>query len=688
MIKKILQFTTFVAVLCIMIPSAMPQRESTSYKVIRDTVGTGGGNAVSTNYTHQTNVGSIAGTGTSTNYSNVSGAVIQINSISGIVYDFDGITPLTSSSQVMVLVFRGDPCGSHDFVTESMLDGSGNYLLPRLVSGDYFLRLDTMGTNYIAEWYDGMDGAFRCEDALIIKINVSGTFINHDFVVDQGSRIAGSIQDDSPTPLENVQVNVFNTNGSFITQGVTDSTGNYITDSGLAPGIYLANTVNGLGYIDQAFTDMIIVPNVVITVDNIDVDLVLGGTISGTVVDMATTNPLRNIDIAVFNSSGTEVSRTTTDNSGFYLTSGLAAGNYYARTFNSQQYLEKLYNSPNPTGCSGNCNVLDGAEISVTVGSDQADINFALDPGGSISGRVTNVDITDLPIRNITVDIIDLSGATFTTGTTDFNGDYRSSSGLPAGTYFALVPATSNYHAGLYNNFDCSTSCDPVNDGTEISVTAGEEATGIDLKLAPVFQIVEISVCTDHGGTEICLPVTEGNFLSRLCGFCDFKITFNRDVKADSINSISAFSEILDLQGLADFDVNKLIDNITLTGNNELRIDFANIPSETVVNDSPVVKANIDILDLTPNSYQLSFTTNIQDISNTPLGGDRDLNFDLIVGEVNDVSPVDIGDMIAVRAHAGQPLNEETARYDINYDGDINGGDIGAVRKKLGDTVD
>ncbi len=85
---------------------------------------------------------------------------------------------------------------------------------------------------------------------------------------------------------------------------------------------------------------------------------------------------------------------------------------------------------------------------------------------------------------------------------------------------------------------------------------------------------------------------------------------------------------------------------------------------------------------------QLSFTTNIQDRSNTPLGGDRDLNFHLVVGEVNDVSPVDIGDMIAVRKHIERPLDKETAKYDINHDGVIHGGDIGAVRRKLGNKVD
>src|SRR5436190_22648074 len=77
-----------------------------------------------------------------------------------------------------------------------------------------------------------------------------------------------------------------------------------------------------------------------------------------------------------------------------YSSSGLPAGTYFARTFNSLGFVDQLYNGITCISCFP---VTTGTPISVTVGSTTGNINFALAVGGRISGTVTNATTATRP---------------------------------------------------------------------------------------------------------------------------------------------------------------------------------------------------------------------------------------------------------------------------------------------------
>ncbi len=140
----------------------------------------------------------------------------------------------------------------------------------------------------------------------------------------------------------------------------------------------------------------------------------------------------------------------TTDVNGHYTTDGgTATGNVFAFTSNSAGYQNEVY-----TNGAGNphclqCDVLTvGTPIPVTIGNTTANIDFILDPGGKVTGTVTNTSASPLP--NILVDVADSTGNVVDEVTTDALGNYISG-GLPTGSYFAFTRKSKPF--GLVDQF-------------------------------------------------------------------------------------------------------------------------------------------------------------------------------------------------------------------------------------------
>src|SRR5262249_50713888 len=115
-----------------------------------------------------------------------------------------------------------------------------------------------------------------------------------------------------------------------------------------------------------------------------------GGTVTGTVTNAVTGAPLNLVPMQLYDLSGRTLQNTATNASGVYtFSSGVPSGSYLARTVggSGQGLIDELYNDiPCPPV---NCNVLAGTPISVTTGLATT-ANFALSPGGSFSGVITN----------------------------------------------------------------------------------------------------------------------------------------------------------------------------------------------------------------------------------------------------------------------------------------------------------
>src|SRR5262249_35680719 len=129
------------------------------------------------------------------------------------------------------------------------------------------------------------------------------------------------------------------------------------------------------------------------------------GSISGKVTDSTNSTPLQSIEVDIIDSNGYWTDYGYTDASGDYTVTGLPDGNYFALAYSYQDYASQLYDGINCTGCDP----LTGTAISVTGGGITSGIDFALSPGGHISGTITD-SANGTPIPNVSVYLFTSTG--------------------------------------------------------------------------------------------------------------------------------------------------------------------------------------------------------------------------------------------------------------------------------------
>ncbi|MCP4664664.1 MAG: hypothetical protein GY856_55480 [bacterium] len=335
------------------------------------------------------------------------------------------------------------------------------------------------------------------EDYLIRVAGFAGGWGPFTLNVAPGGAISGTVTDtSSDDPILFITVDVWNENGYYVNTDSTDSTGKY-TIGGLAAGTYFVSVSDSSNYVAEVYDDLPCrgdscdptsgVPVEVslnsITAD-IDFALDLAGSISGTVTDAATGEPIQAIAVQIRDTAGSHVESGYTDYSGNYLVGGLAAGIYYANS-DSPGYLDELYEDlPCPGGGSGGCDPATGTPIEVSLNSTTQGIDFALHHLGAVSGTVTNA-VTGDPIQFVDVAIWDAGGSSVGSGQSDSSGNYTVG-GLAPGTFFATTSNYSNYLDELYDGLLCpsggSNGCDPTT-GTAIEVSVNSTTQGIDFAL-------------------------------------------------------------------------------------------------------------------------------------------------------------------------------------------------------------
>lgn len=153
-------------------------------------------------------------------------------------------------------------------------------------------------------------------------------------------------------------------------------------------------------------------------------------------------NPIVGVTLILWNSSGTEIGRTTTDNTGFYKFDNLVPGTYRITEQQPSGYLpgkaaagtinSKKVGSTDPTG-----DVI--AEVAIPSGVHGVDYDFGEILPGSIAGRVivdTNgnciIDaIGEKPLAGVKVELLDTLGGVVQTTFTDSSGNYRFDNLIP-----------------------------------------------------------------------------------------------------------------------------------------------------------------------------------------------------------------------------------------------------------------
>ena len=298
-------------------------------------------------------------------------------------------------------------------------DASGQYAIVGLPHDDYKVRAGGgwnhclgQDSQYIAEYYQEQSDPDSGRHPLC-EWRHRLTYTGIDFTLSTGGSITGRVTDaSSGTGLADVWVSA-NTydDGSWGTGAWTDPDG-YYTITGLTDQDYRVSVENHsvpTGYAQQYYPDEFahhLAGRVTVsesgTVTDIDFHLLPGGTISGLVLDAGTGLPIPNINVDVGLHNGDGGIGTCTDASGYYTVNGAIYGDYvvhasgnwnhcqdqppdYART-----YYDHVYDYDQAT-------LIGIDEFSTEV----TDIDFDLEPGGSIIGRVT--DDVGNPLENINV---------------------------------------------------------------------------------------------------------------------------------------------------------------------------------------------------------------------------------------------------------------------------------------------
>ena len=367
-----------------------------------------------------------------------------------------------------------DPSG--EFVDVAFTGPDGRYAIKGLENGTYRVEFSDCGDNGVAgEFYDDKP-SFGLATPVVVSGGSATTGINA--ALGSGGSISGTVTGSSANPLEGICVDVYDVDGNFVSGSSTGADGTYSV-AGLSGGkhkveFYDCGQNNVAGEFYDNRPDLASAHTVVVTTGSetagINASLASGGSISGTVTD-SKADPLEDICVDAYDSSGDDSGYGITGPDGGYTVDGLPAGKHRIRFSDcgDSNVATEFYDDRPGLASADPVNVAAGAEVS--------GVDASLASGGSISGTVT--DSSAKPLEDICVDAYDSSGVASGSGYTEADGTY-SVGALGGGNYrVRFYDCGSNGVEGeFYDNRPKLASAN------QIGVTAGTETAGIDAVLA------------------------------------------------------------------------------------------------------------------------------------------------------------------------------------------------------------
>jgi len=407
--------------------------------------------------------------------------------ISGHVTDASTGTPLYANVDVY------NDTGA--FICDSNMAAEGSFRSCALQDGTYFISAGR--SDYVRELYDDIPCDDGCDPATgsPVGVTVGATTENIDFALTPHGSISGKVTDDSTgMGVPDLRVEIYDSIGDYVDFPYTDNGGFYSTDS-LEAGTYfvVASSSSYDSYAAELYNNIpcddgcdpttgtpITVVDANIT-ENIDFTLVPYGSISGRATDATSGEPIGYVEVNIYDSSGNHINYTNTDNTGYYSTGGLRAGTYFAVAGGGSwdDYAGELYDD---IPCDDGCDPTTGTPITVVDATTTENVDFVLEPYGSISGRVTDI-AGGPPQDQIVVLVYDANGYQVDSTYTDGFGYYLIRY-IRSGPYFVVTGNGSNnrYAGELYDDIPCDSGCDPTT-GTPVVVTNGTVTENVDFVL-------------------------------------------------------------------------------------------------------------------------------------------------------------------------------------------------------------
>ena len=360
---------------------------------------------------------------------------------------------------------------------------TGDYVLG-VIAGDWEVDAEPLCELYL-----------RKSDEQYHTISDGGVLNNINFTCPSAGAISGNVKDSNNRPIEGLWVHVFDNacGGKWLGGDHTDCNGDYIIGSLPSGDVYVQTCArcDGLNYVDEWWdneTDCNQASPVTVTVGAVtpDIDLVLepAGSISGTVKD-AENSPIEGIFVeACDNPCGPAnwYGGACTDADGNYTLPGLSAGiDLYIRARACAEccsgicapYVLEWWDESNGTL---DCNK--AKPVTVVAGQTHT-IDFVMEPGGNVSGTVT--DDGEIPIEGLLVHAFDIAcGGNWLGGDhTDENGNYTIS-GLPAEGCYVQTCASCEGLNYIDEWWDDKTNC---SDANSVSVIINQVMEHIDFEL-------------------------------------------------------------------------------------------------------------------------------------------------------------------------------------------------------------
>jgi hypothetical protein len=410
------------------------------------------------------------------NTSNISFNLDIGGSISGHIYQTDGITPI---SEVTVNAYS-EEIGWGNYPIKSSSDGS--YTITGVPTGGFHVIASVNG--YVPKYYDGV---YISDQAATVNVTAPFDTPGIDLRLDTGGSISGHIyQKDGVTPIAGASVYAIDVSVNDLKYTNSALDGTY-TITGLTTASYYVNVLL-IGFIpefyDNADSMMQATPvNVVAPADTGGIDFTLcpSGSISGHIYQADGITPIYGALIQATLPDGTSSSEQSTVDGRYQIHRAPAGNNlvFVQAPGYVSEYFDNAYDPDHAT------------LVPVTVSTDTPDINFCLDQGGLISGHVFLPDGTT-PVPGATISAIDGNNRIWQ-NTSNVTGGYTTPY-LPPGDYKIKAEAAgyiTEYFSGIRN----------AESATLVTVSVSGNTASIDFTIDPV--VVTPPVVTTDNATNI-----------------------------------------------------------------------------------------------------------------------------------------------------------------------------------------
>jgi len=395
-------------------------------------------------------------------------------------------------------------------------DGSGNYTINGIFveDGTCRVRFQFNPGNQALEWYNDK-ASFGVADLVSIQPRQTTSGINAQ-LAPQG-RIQGQVTDGA-NPIPGIQVQAYDTTQTLrlLNTSTTDGNGNYTVRLLPTGNVRLLFFANGTNFASEWYNDkpsFETSDSVAVTsgsqVNNINAVLIQGGSVSGTVTNSQTGTLLSGIRVELWTMTNQFYQAVSSDTSGVYTFSGVAAGGY-------KLYFAWINRWFQPEWYNDKADFASADTITVTAGQALTGRNAALTSIGRVRGRVTN--LSAVGIQNVTVQIRNLDNQAVGSDTTDSMG-YYTVFAIPEGTYWVFFDGTAAGYASEYYSDKMTFAA-----GDTINVTAGQLTRNVNAQLAAGggitgrvtgpggagIQNIRVQI-KDIYGNNVATPLTDSN---------------------------------------------------------------------------------------------------------------------------------------------------------------------------------